>query len=373
MIRVLQVFGCLDRGGAESAMMNYYREIDRERIQFDFVTHFENIGAYEYEILGLGGRIFRVPRFTGYNIFQYSWAWIKLFREHREWSIIHVHIFTIAGVILPIAKFCGVRNRIVHCHSTSSPIFTHMQRVVNRSFRYLANRFQSVRLACSRDAGKYYFGANEFVVLHNAIDVSRFTFNEDVRSREREELSCGDSYVIGHVGRFNKPKNHPFIIEIFSEVYKRDPSAKLLLVGGGSIIKEQIEQQVERLGLSKSVIFTGVRSDIPELFQAMDLFLFPSLWEGLGIVTIEAQSAGLPTVISDKVPDAVMITDLAEKISLSETPSFWAEVILKYKGGNKRVDTYEKVRAAGYDIHDNVKWLENFYLNLPNEKYGCRE
>ncbi|MFI3277526.1 MAG: glycosyltransferase family 1 protein [Rikenellaceae bacterium] len=364
MIRVLHVFGCLNRGGAETAIMNYYRKIDRTMVQFDFVTHFGEVGAYEEEILKLGGRIFRVPRFKGYNIASYLLAWRRLLLEHREWRTIHIHIFTISGVILPIAKMCGIPRRIVHCHSTSSPIFDPFTKLANRVFRLLANKLSTHRYACSDDAGRYYFSHRSFRVINNAIDAKKFTLNTEMRSDIREQFSIADCFVVGHVGRFNTPKNHPFTIDIFSELYKRDNNSRLMLVGAGSPVKEQIEAKVDSLGLSEAVIFTGVRGDIPDLMQAMDIFIFPSLWEGLGIVAIEAQAASLTTIVSDAVPDAAMITPLAKKLELSRGAEYWAEKILSYRDqAMSRRDTYDQIRAAGYDIDDNVKWLQDFYVD----------
>ncbi len=362
MLRILNVFAVLDRGGAETMVMNYYRNIDRSRIQFDFVVNTTRRGAYEDEIEALGGRVFRVSRFNGLNIISHMREWQNLFKDHPEWNIIHVHFFKVAGIIFPIAKKMGFKRLIVHSH-IASPQYKLMATLGSFVMRSLANIYATDRLACSADAGRYYFGERDFTVMNNAIDAGKFIFSQSVRDQKQQELHIDSNFVVGHVGRFNVQKNHTYIIDIFSEVYKCNSNSKLLLVGIGDQLQLEIESRVTDLNLSDSVIFLGSRPDIPELMQAMDVFLFPSLWEGLGIVAIEAQAAGLPTIVSDEVPDAAMITDLADKISLKESAGHWAKAVLKHNNGYLRRNMYDEVSQAGYDIHDNVKWLENFYLN----------
>ncbi len=363
MVRILQVFGRLDRGGAETMIINYYRSIDRGQIQFDFVTHFDEEGAYEAEILRLGGRIFRLPRFVGYNIVAYQRAWQRLLREHTEWRTIHIHIFTIAGVILPVAKRCGVTRRIVHCHIAHQK-FSALYYFVNGVLKTLANKYATHRLACGDEAGRYYFGKRDFTVMNNAIDARKFVFNSDTREAKRKELNIEDKFVIGHIGRFNEQKNHPFIVDIFREVHAQNSNARLLLIGDGEPIMSQMKQRVAEAGLSDSVIFTGSRPDVAELMQAMDVFLFPSLWEGLGIVAIEAQAAGLHTLVSDGVPDEAMITELAHKISLQQSAEYWAQEVLKYNNNYPRQDMFAQIRNAGYEVTENIAWLERFYTTV---------
>ncbi|MFI3305484.1 MAG: glycosyltransferase family 1 protein [Rikenellaceae bacterium] len=361
-MRILQVFGKLDRGGAETMIMNYYRNIDREQIQFDFVVNFKEEGAYEAEIKLLGGEIFRLPRFRGYNVISFLYAWFCFLKANNYWDIIHIHNFKIAGLVFPIAKMLGVKRRIVHMHIANAK-YSPLRRIGYNVTKWLVNLSATERLACSEDAGKCYFGRREFIVVNNAIDAQKFIFNTDIRTEKRAEFDINDKFVVGHIGRFSEQKNHPFIIDIFKRIHNRNNNSVLMLVGIGSPIKEQMERRVIEVNLRDSVIFTGARADVHELMQAMDVFLFPSLYEGLGIVAIEAQAAGLPTIVSNEVPDAAMITGLVEKISLNESAGYWAEALLKHNNGYSRRNMYDEVRKAGYDIHDNVKWLENLYYN----------
>lgn len=361
MIRVLHILANLNRGGAETMIMNYYRHLDRSRVQFDFAVHTFSESAYDKEVIGMGGRIYRLPRFKGYNLISYQQAWAKLLKEHPEWRIVHVHFFTIAGVILPVAKRMRIPTRIVHSHM-ASPNFSMLEKTGNFILRRVALKYATDRFACSNDAGKYYFGNRSFIIVKNAIDTERFIFNSQIRDEIRNRLGIDKKYVIGHVGRFCDPKNHAFLVDVFNEIYKCDNDSVLLLVGNGPL-QNQIKEKVELLGLSDAVIFAGARDDIPQLMMAMDVFVFPSLYEGLGIVAIEAQAAGLHIVLSDAVPDAAMITGLAHKISLREDGCYWANQILLYDNHYTHGDISMEIRKAGYEIRDNIQWLENFYLS----------
>lgn len=360
MIRVLHILANLNRGGAETMIMNYYRHLDRSKVQFDFVVHTSSESAYDKEVIGMGGRIYRLPRFKGYNLISYQQAWAKLLKEHPEWRIVHVHFFTIAGVILPVAKRMRIPTRIVHSHM-ASPNFSILEKTGNFILRRVALKYATDRFACSNDAGKYYFGNRSFIIVKNAIDTERFIFNSQVRDEIRNRLGIDKKNVIGHVGRFCDPKNHAFLVDVFNEIYKCNNDSVLLLVGNGPL-QNQIKEKVKLLGLSDAVIFAGARDDIPQLMMAMDVFVFPSLYEGLGIVAIEAQAAGLHTILSDAVPDAAMITNLAHKISLREDACYWANQILLYDNHYTHGDISMKIRKASYEIRDNIQWLENFYL-----------
>jgi len=364
MIRVLQVFAQMDRGGSETMIMNYYRHINRDNIQFDFVVHTTKRCAFDDEIEQLGGRIFHLPRFKGYNYFQYKKAWKRLFDANPEFQIIHVHFFTIAGAILPVAKECNIPVRIEHCH-IADPRYSIIHRMGDVILRYKAIKNATDFFACSEEAGHYFFGNLPFSVIKNAIDIRQFSFNATVRNKLRNELNISNQFVIGHIGRFEEQKNHRLIIDILAEVSKLNKNSILLLIGDGSL-KENILEKCDSLGLKSKVIFTGVRTDIPQLLQAMDVFLFPSLFEGLGIVAIEAQAAGLHTIVSDKVPEEVHITPFIERISLDISPNAWAEKILQYNNNYVREDTFNDICKAGYDIKNNATELEKFYNSKIN-------
>lgn len=359
-LRVLQVFGKLNRGGAESMIMNVYNNLDRDKVQFDFIAHTDKECAFDNEIKALGGKIFRAPAYRGLNHLAYVKWWKNFFKTHPEYKIIHTHIRSTAAIFLGIAKKNGLLT-IAHSHSTSSGkglaalVKTYWQSKLKNTSHFL--------FACSKPAGNWLFGENgSFTVINNAIDTKAFIFNPLLRKKKREELQINNKFVVGHVGRFIPPKNHSFLIDIFKSICDQTEQAVLLLVGDGSL-KPAIEKKVRTLGLKDKVIFTGARPDIPDLLQAMDVFLLPSLFEGFGIVLIEAQATGLKCFTSaEVVPNEARITDLLEYIPLSKPASEWAERILKYKNGYDRTSRVDEFLSAGYDIKENAHWLQNFYL-----------
>lgn len=362
-IRVLQVFAQMNRGGAETMIMNLYRNIDRSKIQFDFVVHTEDNCFFDDEIRKLGGRIFRIPTYKGKNHLSYSNYWKSIFENHSEYRIIHGHVRSTASIYLNIAKKYNLVT-IAHSHSTSSG--KGLPAVVKNTLQYPIRYIADYCFACSLSAGKWLFGQktikkNNFYILNNAISAHEFTFNIDSRNKIRKEFQIENQFVIGHVGRFHELKNHEFLIEIFKSVYEKNRNAILMLVGDGEL-RKKIEKKVNDLGLTNQVVFTGVRSDIPELLQAMDVFVFPSFYEGLGIVAIEAQASGLPCVVSDTLPNEVLITNLIKKESINGTKG-WIEKISTYFDGYNRFDTYDQIKSKGYDIKDSTEWLENFYIN----------
>ena len=228
-------------------------------------------------------------------------------------------------------------------------------------------RYATKLFACSEAAGKWMFKGTEFEVLYNAIDAQQYSYNEDVRNRVRKEFGIAkETLVIGHVGRFSPPKNHAFLIEIFCDIVRRQPDSKLLLVGDG-ILRKDIEKKCFDNAVWDKVIFTGLRGDVPDLLQAMDVFVFPSLFEGLGIVTIEAQASGLPCIISDKVPIECKITGgLVKQVKLEESAEYWALQLIESSNIERR-NTLNEIRKAGFDVKENVKKLEKIYLSLWNQ------
>lgn len=363
-IRVLQVFGKLNRGGAETMIMNLYRNIDRSKVQFDFIVHTEENCDYDEEIKALGGRIYRIPRYIGKNHFEYKKAWHYFFKNHNEYEIVHGHMRSTASIYLRIAKKYRLIT-IAHSHNTSSGI--GVSAIAKNILQYFLRYIADYMFACSSSAGKWLFGCtahkrDNFFVLKNAIDTNKFIFDSSVRYSKRKELKIEDKFVIGHIGRFHPQKNHEFLIDIFKFVHDNNKSAVLLLVGEGNR-KKSIEKKVNELGLNNSVVFTGVRSDIPEIMQAMDVFALPSLYEGLGIVAIEAQAAGVKCFASSKrIPEEAKISELLEYVPIAKGSQFWAEKILAYENGYDRRDMSKFVRDAGYDINQTANWLEKFYL-----------
>jgi glycosyltransferase involved in cell wall biosynthesis len=237
--------------------------------------------------------------------------------------------------------------------------------ILSYTTRNIADYF----FGCSQLAGEKRYGkkvANNkevFTVLNNAIESDKYVFNENIRKKIRDEFSLTDShFVIGHIGRFQKVKNHTFLVNIFKEIYEINPNAVLMLVGTGENI-EQIKSQVKELNLENNVIFTGVRSDVNELLQAFDVFVFPSIYEGLPVTVVEAQAAGLPCLISDTITKEVSVTNLVNYASLSDSYKGWAEESIRISNKDRK-NIKQLIIDAGYDIKTTSKWLENFYLNL---------
>lgn len=359
-VRILHVIGVMNRGGAETMVMNLYRNINRDKVQFDFVEHTAERAVFDDEIEQLGGRIYYCPKFTGKNYFAYRKWWDDFFKMYgSDYQIVHGHIGSTAAIYLAAAKKYG-KYTIAHSHSsgTDHSLKHFAYDLLSYNTRNIADSF----FACSKPAGRDRFGSKtEFQVLNNAINTQQYIFSESVRDKVRKELGLTNEFVLGHIGRFGKEKNHDFLINIFAQIKKEKPTAKLLLVGDGAE-KNNIKNKVHQLQLDDSVIFTGVRSDVNRLLQAMDIFVFPSLFEGLPVTMVEAQAAGLPCVISDMVPDECIITDnLVTVKSLSDSCEEWARHILS-RVNTVRDDTSDQIKEHGFDISETSKWLEEFYI-----------
>lgn len=364
-IRILHVIGQMNRGGAESMIMNIYRKIDRIKIQFDFVVHTDSICDFDDEIKSLGGKIYNCPRFTGTNIVSYIKFWNEFFKEHKEYKIIHGHIGSSASIYLEIAKKNGLFT-IAHSHSGGfdTGIKGSMYRLFSYPTRFIADYF----FACSESAGISRYGKRVvnnktiFSVLKNAIDVNQYAFSEEIRYKKRKELDLENKFVIGHVGRFDKAKNQEYLVEIFKLIVKKNENAILILIGDGEL-KSHIFEKVKNYGLGDRVIFTGVRSDVNELLQAMDVFVFPSIYEGLPVTVIEAQAAGLPCLISDTITNEVCITALVQQLSIKQGIISWGEKI-ELLNGKIRSSFIDDIKQYGYDINTSVVNLEKFYFDI---------
>lgn len=359
MLRILHVVTDMRRGGLETMLMNYYRAIDRNKIQFDFLTHREYLGDYGMEILRLGGKIYHISRLNPFSR-QYKKELGEFFKEHPEYQIVHVHQDCLSSIILKVAKKYGVKVRIAHSHSSNQD--KNIKYPIKIFYKRFIPRYATNLLACGKEAGEWMFNGANFQVLNNAINAKQYRFDKEKRVQMRRSLGVSDDeFVIGHVGRFSPVKNHLFLLKVYKEILKEKKS-KLLMVGDGQLRKE-IEQEIERLGIASNVILTGVRQDVCDLMQAMDVFVLPSLYEGLVIVGVEAQAAGLPCVFSENIPQEVILTNDAKRIALTTSMNEWAKQILEMKN-KERTDTYDVICRAGYDINNNVKKLEEYYLNL---------
>lgn len=363
MIRVLHVLGGLDRGGAEAMVMNLYRTIDRTQVQFDFIIHTEKKQAYYDEIIALGGKIYHFPAFNGLNYFKMMNLWKQFFKDHPEYKILHSHVRSYASLYLPIAKNAGLKT-IIHSHNTSSG--KGLKAVVKFCLQRGLRKNVDYYFACSDVAGKWLFGEeitkqSNYHVLNNAIDVEKYTYSEMSRKKIRDEFNLKNELVVGHVGRFHPQKNHSFLVDIFAEIHKKRPDSVLMLVGTGDLM-DSVKEKAAELKLDDSVIFTGSRADVNELLSAFDVFVFPSLFEGLPVTLVEVQAAGLPCFSSDTVTKEVDFDRKINYISLDKDAAYWADEIIN--GKPERLDHTEAIRKAGYDIQYTVKELTSFYQKL---------
>ena len=363
-IRVLHVIGIMDRGGAEMMIMNHYRQINRQKIQFDFVEN-ENDGAYfDDEIRNLGGRIYHCPRFTGKNYLKYRKWWTTFFNKHREYSFVHGHIGSTACIYLKEAKRHGILT-IAHSHNLDGK---GKKQFLYNILSYPVRNITDYFFMCSRQAGIDRYGEkaisdpDKAFFIPNAIDIEAFRFNENTRKIKREEFGIkNEEVLIGHVGRFAEQKNHKYLLDIFEKAIEMNSSSKLLLVGDGEL-RTEIEAKIKKLGLNEKVILTGVRNDIDAIMAAMDVLVFPSKFEGLGVVLIEAQCNGLPCVISDNIPEESVLTkELVQVCSLDEQPSEWAKKAL-CRHRIDRSSYADRIKETEFDIEKSAKWLEEFYL-----------
>lgn len=373
MIRVLHVIGAMGSGGAEAMIMNIYRNINREKLQFDFVVHTSEECFYDKEIEQLGGKIFRIEKFDGSNFFKYKKFWDRFFLEHEEYKIVHGHINSSAAIYLTCARKHD-RITVVHSHATRNiekNIRAYAFLIFSYPIRFIADYF----FACSRQAGIDRFGENtvdkkNFSVLNNGIDKEKYLFNIATRERIREQFHLEENcLVVGHVGRFTVAKNHLFLLKVFAELNKKEDNIELWLIGTGEL-EQQIKDKVLQYGMQNKVRFLGVTNRVYDYLQAMDVFCFPSVFEGLGIALIEAQASGLPCVVSENIQEEADIgADLVMKLSLNETIDNWVNAVLKMKD-IKRRDTGEELERSNYDIKTIAAKLEKFYINLQENKNG---
>lgn len=364
MIRILHIIGSLNMGGIQTFLMSIYRNIDREKIQFDFLVGSKEPGDFNEEIKKLGGRIYSItPRKEG--IKKNHMSLCNFFKEHNEYKIVHQHVSSLSNITpLKIAKKYGVPIRIVHSHNIREG-GRAIHKFIHKWNQLFIKSYATDFFACSDLAAKWLFPKNqykkkEYVVIPNAIDVNKFVYNQMIRDEYRKLFNLDNKFVVGHVGRFHPQKNHGFVIDVFLKIFQMNPQSMLVLVGEGDL-RVEFEEKVKKLGLVDSVLFLGTRSDVSNLFQAMDSFLFPSLYEGLGIVLVEAQAAGLHCVTSKNVvPEDVNVSDLVDFLPLTSSPDVWANTVLKHKD-EIRYDREKGVKNAGYDIFQVTKEMQERY------------
>lgn len=367
-IKIFQLVGSYKGGGVEAVVMNFYRNIDRNKIQFTFVCDEDSTDIPYEEIEKLGGKIIIVPPYS--KPFKYHSALKKALKED-DYKIIHSHISTMSVFSLFAAKCAGVPVRIAHSHSTTNKK-EKKKNLMKQVLRHFSKVFATDYMCCSELAGRWLFGDKEYdkgnvYLLNNAIDLDKFKYNESLRKMKRKELDIkDDTLVIGHIGRFVAQKNHDYLIDIFNEIHKKNNNSILLLAGQGPLM-EDIKNKVKELNLEDNVKFLGQRNDANELYQAFDVFLLPSLYEGLPVVGVEAQAAGLLCYLSDDMTKETKVLDITKFMSLNNTPEEWANNILDDVKKYKRIDTSKEMTAKNFNIKEEAKKLEEYYLNLYNK------
>lgn len=373
-IRILHWGMTSGLGGLETFLMNVYRAIDRNSVQFDFlIPHNERKLAFEDEIRELGGNVYRVMYSRRESLFKASTCMPDFFKEHREFSGVHVNANFPYALPLKYAQRAGIGMRILHSHNCipdsywahDNPVKRMLLGFSMRSARHDIETYPTHYLACSSLAAGYMFPDKPYTLVRNGIDTAKFAFDLPTRRRLRAELGIPNptTTVIGCCGALRSQKNPLFLVEVFAAYHRMNPDSMLLIVGDGEE-RKAVESLAVELGVTESLYITGVRTDAADLYQAMDAFVLPSLFEGLGIVYIEAQCSGLPVLASsDVVPAEVKVTDLLHFVSLEESAEQWAkelERIVQHAG--TREEYASRVRAAGYDMQDVVGQLQEYYL-----------
>ena len=361
-IRVAHVVGKMVGGGVEAFLMNYYRNIDRTQIQFDFIVDSDSTVVPEDEIEALGGRIFYISPYQ--NILLYIKELRKIFRDNR-YRIVHSHLNVLSVFPLYCAWMERVPVRIAHSHSTSNKI-EWKKNIIKTILRPFSKLFATNYFACSIHAGKWLFGNGEYnkgniELIKNAIDINKFKFNSVIRDRVRKELEIDkNTLVYGHVGRFVQQKNHMFLIKVFRKIYEDNKNSVLLLIGDGPL-EEQVRLEVKKYDMEKNIKFLGIRNNVEDYMSAMDVFLFPSIYEGLGIVLVEAQAAGLKCFCSSCIPQEVKFDDLCFIDKFDEDEWFDKIKNCEFKS---REYSDKKILMHGYDIKEASSILEKKYFEL---------
>lgn len=364
-IRIAHIVGKWLGGGVEAVIMNYYRNIDRDKVQFDLICDNDSTDIPYEEIEKLGGKVILIPPYQ--KVFKYIKELKRVLKE-GEYKIVHSHINTLSVFPLYAAKKAGVPVRIAHSHSTTNKK-EWKKNLMKLALRPFAKTFATDYFACSELAGRWLFGDKTFdegkvYVLNNAIDLDKFKYDEKIRKAKRKELKIkDDTIVIGHIGRFVEQKNHRGLIDIFNEIHKLNENTILILAGQGPLM-EEMKEKVKSLNLDKNVKFLGQRSDANELYQAFDVFLLPSLYEGLPVVGVEAQAAGLLCILSDDMTKETKVLETTEFLSLSAAPTVWANILLQSLEKYKRKDTLNEITKNGFNIQEEAHKLDEKYIEF---------
>lgn len=358
MIKILQLTS-LKCGGAESVLMNYYRAIDRNKIQFDFLIFSNSQEFYEEEVTLLGGTIYKA---NPNNRLRDGYKLLKELASTKDYKAIEIHTENAHSVIwVVMAYLSGFKKVIVHSHSTNN-----VKIVEHRIAKIFLNLFPIIRFSCGEAAAEFMFGKNAAYIVNNAIDIDRYKYNEKTRNLIRDKYHLNDTLVLGHIGRFIELKNHGLLLHICKCLKEKGYNVKLLLVGDGEL-KEHVEKQTSEMSLQEQVVFTGNVRNVNEYLQAMDLFLLPSYYEGFPTVAVEAQASGLRCVLSDTITKSINITGLVSFFDINKSPEEWANLIIK-KTNYQRSDMREKIRNSGFGIKTEAKNLYEVYQMIGDSR-----
>ena len=364
----------MNRGGAESMIMNYYRNIDKQKIQFDFLVHRHEEGAFDKEILDLGGKIYRLKPINPFTPSKYYTELRSFFNKHTEYTIVHSHLNTFSCFPLKIAREYKIPFRIAHAHiaiddfkfkylwSGKESLKETFKKIIKFQLKKRIHKYSSHNFSCGKKAGKWLFGKDsQFTVMNNAIDANQFTYNDLVSKQYKRKYGLENKLVVGHIGRFTSQKNHSFLLKIFQNLLQKKQDCQLVLIGDGPL-RETIIEEAKNLSVYDNTCFLGVQSDVPNLYQMFDVFVFPSFYEGLPVTLIEAQSAGIKVLASDTITDEVNLTNEIQFVSIKKSAAYWADKILEmypYKKNNN----YIMIKNGGYDIEANTKKYQDFCLS----------
>lgn len=368
MIRILHMIGSLELGGSQTMIMNIYRRIDKNIIQFDFIIDHTADMYYADEIRALGGIIYTMPTFTGANIWKIYREWNIFFKEHPEYKIIHSHVRSYASIFLQIAKKYSLIT-IIHSHNTSNGkgIKSFIKNSLQFPLKYQGDYF----MACSELAGKWLFGEKiienkNFMIVRNGIDSKKFMYDIEKRMKIRKEFNINkNEFVVGYLARVVEQKNPLFMIDVFKEIVDLCPTATCLFVGDGELLSK-VKNKAKELGIYDKIIFTGLRTDSSDLLSAMDVYILPSFWEGLGMSLIEAQASGLQCFCSENIQKEAIITNLVNVKKLGDGAYSWAKNVLNYSNGYVRKSRENDVINNGFDISLVAEEMEKFYFSLGN-------
>ena len=362
-IRILMVVTQMNRAGIENLLMNLYRHIDREKIQFDFYTVRMEKGEYDDEIFALGGKVYYNPPFSVQKLYEIPKRIKRFCEAHPEYQIVHAHMNQWCGLILKGAKEAKVPVRVAHAHT--SLVKGSLKNFAKNIIKLQTNRYANRKLAISNNSGVWLYGARavargEVSIWKNTVQPEKFTFSQTIRQEKREELGLSNEFALIHIGNLRPEKNHPYLFRVFAEILKNREDSRLILVGN----EPQdcgLRALAKKLGILEKILFLGSRADVAQLLQAGDVLAFPSFYEGFPTAILEAQAAGIPCVISDTITNEVCVTPLVEMRSIREKPCVWADAILSKK--LERIDYTDAIVQAGYSLPDFVKTAQEFYLS----------